>query len=407
MSPTRLTSLIAGLALTLVASGSTDASAGPGGAKRDDVPVDATTAAFRITGHGYGHGHGLSQYGAKGAAAQGLGWAEIVGFYYPGTQVDKARGPIRVLLTAATKRGVSVEARSRLRLDRVGAKKSYRLDRLRPGATRWKLMPRGSRSVLTYQAGGGWKRLASFEGTGEFTAGNRPTTLRLPGGATATYRGALRLVDGTTVNVLPLERYLRGVVAREVPATWPAAAVQAQSVAARTYAAYERADASGSYDLCDTTACQVYGGVVAEHPAANEAIRATRNRVVTYAGAPAFTQFSSSNGGHSSAGSMPYLVAQPDPYEASSGNPNATWSTTVTRGDVQEQWPQVGRLTRITLARDAQGNRVTSMVLTGEGGSVTITGDDFRSGLGLRSDWFALTPASSRELAARLVPWRA
>ena len=385
---------VAALTATLVATTADGAPAAPA-TKRDDVPVGASTVALRITGHGYGHGHGLSQYGAKGAAAQGLGWEQIVGFYYPGTQVDKARGPVRVLLTAATKRGVSVEAQDRLRLDRVGGEKSYRLDRLRPGATRWKLMPRGSRSVLSYQArSGGWKRLTSFPGTGEFSGGNRPVTLRLPGGATADYRGALRLVDGTTVNVLPLERYLRGVVAREVPATWPAAAVQSQAVAARTYAAYERADASGSYDLCDTTACQVYGGVAAEHPDTNAAIRATRNRVVTYAGAPAFTQFSSSNGGHSAAGSMPYLVAQPDPYEASSANPYATWTTTLARSEVEEQWPQVGQLTRLTLTRDAQGNRVATVLLSGSGGSVTVAGDGFRSALGLRSEWFAVSTAS-------------
>ena len=29
-----------------------------------------------LTGHGYGHGRGLSQYGALGAAEQGLTWAE-------------------------------------------------------------------------------------------------------------------------------------------------------------------------------------------------------------------------------------------------------------------------------------------------------------------------------------------
>ena len=131
--------------------------------------------------------------------------------------------------------------------------------------------------------------------------------------------------------MLPLDRYVQGVVPSEVPTSWPADAVRAQAVAARTYAAFEREAATDYYDICDTTSCQVYGGLSAEDAAANDAVRATRGRVVLYEGLPAFTQFSSSNGGYSSAGSQPYLVAQPDPYEASSDNPNDPWTATVTQ----------------------------------------------------------------------------
>jgi len=191
--------------------------------------------------------------------------------------------------------------------------------------------------------------------------------------------------------VLPLESYLRGVVPSEVPPQWPAAAVQAQAVAARTYAAWERAAASGAVaDTCDTTSCQVYRGVAVEHPASDAAVRATRRQVVTYQGAPAFTQFSSSNGGWSAAGSAAYLVAQADPYEATSANPNATWSASLTRTAVEQAWPQLGRLTRVSLVRDVGGRRATSVTLTGTSGAVTVSGDDFRFRFGLRSTWFSL-----------------
>jgi SpoIID/LytB domain protein len=62
-----------------------------------------------------------------------------------------------------------------------------------------------------------------------------------------------------------MESYLRGVVPAEVsPSLWPQEAMRAQAVAARTYAAYERAHAgSRAYDLCDTAACQAYGGASA------------------------------------------------------------------------------------------------------------------------------------------------
>ena len=140
----------------------------------------------------------------------------------------------------------------------------------------------------------------------------------------------------------------------------------------------------------------------AEDPAANAAVKATAGRVVLYQGEPAFTQFSSSNGGWSSAGSQPYLVAQPDPYEASSGNPNDPWTATVTSAQIEKAWPVVGTLASMSFTRDGHGphfgGRVTSVTLTGSLGglptSVTVTGDDFRYRLGLKSTWFELVPAS-------------
>jgi len=47
-------------------------------------------AGLAITGHGYGHGHGLGQYGAQGAALQGIGYRDILAHYYPGTVVGYA-----------------------------------------------------------------------------------------------------------------------------------------------------------------------------------------------------------------------------------------------------------------------------------------------------------------------------
>ena len=365
-------------------------------ATAEDVPVNGATT-WTVTGHGWGHGHGLSQYGALGAAKQGVGWKQIVGFYYPGTKLGRTHGSIKVLVTA-DKKDVQVDAQSGLRLRPLAGKKTFVLAKVRPKATRWRILPKGQKSVVQYRVKRGWARWTAFPGAAEFTAGTQPMTLRLPHHATADYRGALRSVEKHTVNVLPLDRYVAGVVPSEVPSSWPADAVRAQSVAARTYAAYERAHATSYYDICDTSACQVYGGASAEDPASNAAVKKTRGRVVTYQGEPAFTQFSSSNGGWSSAGSQPYLVAQPDPYEAASGNPYATWTATLTSAQVEKQWPQVGTLSDITLTRDGNGDwggRVTKAVLTGAAGSVTVSGDDLRYLMGIngRSTWFTLAPA--------------
>ena len=88
---------------------------------------------------------------------------------------------------------------------------------------------------------------------------------RRPSATAATLRSAPPYAGATvrdTVNVLTMDSYVRGVVPYEMPASWDAAALRAQAVAARTYAAWLRAqNPRRYYQICDTTSCQVYGGV--------------------------------------------------------------------------------------------------------------------------------------------------
>ncbi len=158
-----------------------------------------------------------------------------------------------------------------------------------------------------------------------------------------------------------------------MPALWSPAAVRAQAVAARTYAAYEREHLTGP--LCDTTSCQVYGGFAAEHPASNDAVAGDRATRSCSQGAPAFTQFASSSGGWTSAGSVPYLPAKADPYDGWAGNPVHSWSTRVSDVLIESRWPGIGNLTRITVTqRDGHGEwggRVRSVRLVGGRGRVT------------------------------------
>jgi SpoIID/LytB domain protein len=194
-----------------------------------------------------------------------------------------------------------------------------------------------------------------------------------------------------------LESYLRGVVPRETFPSWHQAALEAQAIAARTYAAWDRSTPSSKlYQICDTTSCQVYGGFSAEYASTDTAIAATRFSVrLDGAGKPAFTQFSSSNGGWTVAGSQPYLVAKADPYDGWSGNKVGTWhDVPLTAGNVERNYPAIGSLTKISIdTRDGHGDlggRVLKMTLTGTGGSVQTTGEDFRLRVGLRSSWFVL-----------------
>ncbi len=356
--------------------------------------------AITVTGHGFGHGNGMSQYGAHGAATQGLTWQQIVGFYYPGTTLEPMRGKIRVLLTADTSPDVQVVAQRGLKVKSLERKRTWRVPTF--SARKWRLVAKGSDTAVQWTKGGRWRSWKRVPGQAEFSSTTGRLTLVAPG-SRRTYRGALQSVaprNGRrqTVNRLSLESYLRGVVPREVPPLWAADAVRAQSVAARTYAAFERSHPSaGHYDLCDTTQCQVYGGVADEHPEADAAIKATAKQGLYYNGRPAFTQFSASNGGYSSAGSMPYLVAQPDPYDGVTGHKYSTWTTSIDDAQIEKHWPAIGDLTSIEVtSREGNGEwggRVTAMAFIGTTGTARVDGDTVRSYLGLYSDWFTFSVA--------------
>ena len=383
---TRLAGLVVAAALVLVST--------PAHAAQNSwtVPRRATVT---ISGHGYGHGHGMSQYGAEGAARQGLGYRQIIDFYYPGASWGTARGRIRVLITADTSDDLVVEARPGLTLHDTATSGSTALPD--NGASRWRVTRAADGANHVAYLTRRWHDFATLRGEGELFAGGDPITLVTPSGTRA-YRGRLRAAAPSagsaardTVNTVSLENYLRGVVPLEMPALWSPAAVRSQSIAARTYAAYERAHPrASSYQICDSTSCQVYGGYSAEHPAADDAIATTRQEVLLSGGAPAFTQFSSSSGGWTSAGSFSYLPARSDPYDAWSGNPVHSWSTDVTDTRLENTWPAIGNLTRIATTRDGHGDwggRLRTVTLSGSRGRVQVSGDAFRAQLGLRSTW--------------------
>ncbi|MFC6284989.1 SpoIID/LytB domain-containing protein [Nocardioides sp. GCM10027113] len=386
------TALLAALGLAVAATAGPVVLAGPAHAATDswDVPRKARIV---INGHGYGHGHGMSQYGAEGAARKGLGHREIAEFYYPGTDWGKAGGRIAVQITADTTDDLVVEAAPGLTLlDASTKEKTVLPDK---GASRWRVQadPSGATQVAHYRER--WRRFRTLPGEAGFVVRGGPVSLVTPSGTRA-YRGRLwsRGAPGgpsarDTVNVLRLEHYLRGVVPLEIPALWSPAAVRAQAIAARTYAAYERRHRSGP--ICDTWSCQVYGGYSAEHPASNDAIARTRRLVLEHDGEPAFTQFGSSSGGWTSAGSVPYLVAQEDPYDGWAGNPNHRWSVTVDDTRFEQAWPAIGNLRRlVVVSRDGNGEwggRLRTLRVVGSDGSVTVSGDTLRSALGLKSTW--------------------
>lgn len=362
-----------------------------------DEPVDVPDGAtVTITGLGHGHGRGMSQYGAKNAAEDGVGYRKILGFYYPGTAWGSATGQVRVWLTKGDlDNALQVAPREGLVARKVGTSTTWNLTRAKPKAQAWRILPRGDRtSVLQYRQRG-WHQLRKVSGLLEFTAKGKPIELRTQTGRVA-YRGVLRSVPSSpgnriTLNVLPLEAYLRGVVPAEVVASeWPQQAQRAQAVAARSYAALKRSTRTDKlYDLDDTPSYQRYLGVDAEWPASDQAVAATAGEILTYGGVPAFTEFTASNGGWTAAGDEPYLQAREDPWDD-----DAWGQIRFTDAEIEAAWPSIGDLERIEItSRDGNGvwgGRVRSVTLAGADSSVPVTGTAFYQTLGLQSAWLSL-----------------
>lgn len=380
--------MLAGLVVTALTATLCLTASAPAQATDSWTVPNKTKITFE--GRGYGHGKGMSQWSAQNAALQGVGYRDILKHAYPGTWMGQRAKTIRVLLTNDTTEDVRIEARSHLKVRANGHSRSL-MDR--GWIKQWRLVPvSGGRTALE-RLGGQWRRILTYSGDVDFYAHGRILTLHTDSGLKQ-YRGALRSAKGPrgrdTVNIVHLENYVRGVVPAEVPSLWKPAAVQAQAVAARTYGVYERNHDRGYYDLCDTTACQVYGGYSIEHPAATAAIKATRSQVRLYKGKPAFTQFSASNGGYSRGSSLPYQRARKDPWDLGSANPYRHWTSTVWVSRIESAY-RLGNLKRIRVRRDGNGSwggRMESVTFVGSSRTVTVSGESVRSRFGLRSTLF-------------------
>src|SRR5215218_9657567 len=125
-------------------------------------------AMITLTGHGYGHGHGMLQYGAEGAARQGLTAQQIVAFYYPGTTPGTTRGPVSVQISGDTTDDLEVLARPGLTLRDLSSGEKIGLPQ---GPTRWRLVT-NARNVTTLQSltRGTWSSERRLGGEGEFRA---------------------------------------------------------------------------------------------------------------------------------------------------------------------------------------------------------------------------------------------
>ena len=219
-----------------------------------------------------------------------------------------------------------------------------------------------------------------------------------------TYRGKMRMIVTAsglqTVNTLPLEQYLRGVVPAESPASWPIEAVKAQAVAARGYA-WRRIKTTGTWDVQPNSSNQNYGGYQHEKVRSDGAILATANLVLTYRGEVISAVYHSASGGYTENSEysftnpngnqgnyVGYLRGKPDvdangvAYDISAGSYN--WNTRqFTMSELSAIFARstqtdVGEIYSIEFSRGVSG-RVWRAVLTGSEGTKQVSGGRFKN----------------------------
>jgi stage II sporulation protein D len=381
---------------------------------RADSAVSARSGSFTIRGAGWGHGWGMSQYGAYGAARNGLSWKQILAFYYRGTRLGKMPSgtKIKVWITADNDNSLQVLPASGLAV-RDTAGHVYTLP---TGAryTSWRISRSGAGYRLSYRTSSGsyvTKSTGLTSGTWSFSTRSKIVKVVLPNGSVRAYRGSVALIKrgtgGRTINNVLLEDYVRGVVPTEMPTSWPPNAVRAQAVAARSYAVRLQKFARYSgYDICDTTACQVYGGMGRETSGGNAAVKATAGTIVTYRGVVALTQFAPSNGGHTAQGDHPYLAAHPDPYDGVIKS--QAWTRTLSASSIGRAWPSVGTVRQLQItSRDgagAWGGRVKVIKIIGSSRTATVSGTTFQHMFGMRSSLYMVAGSKATSTKRDLAP---
>jgi stage II sporulation protein D len=372
------------------------------------LPVSAqASTVFTLTGHGWGHGIGLSQYGALGYAEHGWKYTRILDHYFTGTHVAPLPRSVteRVLLSEGSAVHFGASSAMTLR-DATGAKKSLT-------AGSYRLQPGGSSGHLQLVSKASGAVTKGLVAPVQVNPGSQPLRLDDSAGIGFSgdhWHGSFRVVESGSsvmcVDVVGLEKYLRGVVPSEMPASWPLPALKSQAVAARSYAVATR-NPSGSFDAYADTRSQVYGPIEHEAAASTAAVADTAHQAVWYKGTVATTFFSSSSGGRTASeqaawdttNSEPYLVPVIDRYDSAGGaNPYHTWPTqTYTPTGLGRALRVSGVVSSLAPTVDPASQRVLKLAVTSSGGQKTLTGVDVQVNMGLRSTWFRLL---QRTLAA-------
>jgi hypothetical protein len=414
--------------------------------------AEGDIVAIVVEGTGNGHGRGMSQWGAYGYAVD-HGWSsqQILDHYFGGTvaSATPAGQRIKVRLTGydglgdvgvispgtGVQWGNSTAPSMRAIETSAGVFDIYSTDTISCAnpALVW------TKIGTHVQSAGNPVRFTSANGDDPNAARDAVLGVCNSAGAVGHYRGALEVVHTTSgnrvTNDVMAEAYLRGVVPKEIAASWASAgngagvnAVRAQAVAARSYGLAQNRNyiydgTSTRYaTTCDTTSCQVYGGSATrpaasaastrvEQDASDGAIRDTANGVRVWpaghpsAGQIVSTEFSASNGPRTAGGAFPPVD---DIGDDTNLNPNHKW-TRIIDADAFASKHGLGTITDATMAPTQSANYqgfdgiwFDDIVVTGTAGTFRQQAWDFRNDNGYTSPGFTVRVVRERTTAKTL-----
>lgn len=424
------------------------------------IPIPTS---FTINGAGWGHGLGMSQYGAYGMAQAGKSATEILDHYYGGVD-GKASSVALDGKSAATTIAVQVYGPDDNYGTAYDEHHTYVTADVHGGA--WRVTGADGKTALAGCSGtsgsvrfkvtgtSAARTVSAYVGTST-TAACTATSLHLqwasttyfqPTSTAATYvtidgpdgtrgaQGAYRHGDLTfsvkpgpagqsyddinVVNTLKLEtEYLYGIA--EMPSSWGqnggGAALQAQAVAARSYAEMQLAKPLRSdcgCNLVDDARDQNFTGWNKENEGTNAvygklwvaAVKATvdstgQGKVLMSGGKVVQAYYFSSSGGATlnlpdvwgtAQAAYPYLTSQSDPWSQSAGvkNPYASWTVTWSESAAASFFG-LKDVYKVAVGHSQGGGMVSLTGYSSTGATKTISGltDTMRSKLGVRSPW--------------------
>lgn len=370
----------------------------------NQVPSDAVIA---LAGGGFGHGVGMSQYGARGAALLGCSYQTILATYYPGTQVKAQAMPdsVRIGLHDLIPGPASLVAEGgAIRWECTGACVGFPGSEQASGSKRvMSALPSGA-FVMDYTGSDGSPQ--HWTGGDQFTvirAFHEPTVAFFPEvdrrsrwghtifDSQAGSRWGLSVIEsiGPGGGATGMERYLRGI--DEMPSSWPAEALKAQAVAARSFALLRISGSRGAcrcFDLYANTRDQhwVGWGHESTSPAWVAAVKATARLVLRHGGRTADAFYSATTGGSSESardvwgsGDVAYLQAvDTSRWEKAGRDPHWRWTAAFTASDLAARFglAEFGSLTIATRGRGGRPTAVDASDTGTEPDGVRVEGTD-------------------------------
>ena len=196
------------------------------------------------------------------------------------------------------------------------------------------------------------------------------------------------------INIIGIEEYLYGVLKKEISPRWPAEALKAQAVAARTFAIFNMNKyIDKGYNICASTNSQAYGGVNHEDPLTNKAVDETRGVIITYKGKPINAVYHSDSGGYTENSEnvwgsfLPYLRSVKSIFEEKVSPPHHTWTCSINEKDLskklQKQGYNINSVISIEPVKKSETGRISELAFIVDNNKViNMKANDFRSLMG-------------------------